>query len=431
MRNQWRKILDWAFNADLGAALRLWLSTNKLLTFALTCTAAVGYGLSRQIAYLNGPPEYYLHYIPYRDFWPTWLGSLAPAGGGAIMLLAAYRLIGRIIRGRNGRRWLGLGLLVLWGVFYHWLSFALGTSIGLGHMGRAILDGMVHGYYTVAQEIGTGRLPDLQGTLLDYPKLMTGFPMHASTHPPGPVLIGYVVHNLFTSHPDWAGAIFKIGSRVGLDPRWMLRFPLTDKAGAVAVSMLLTIAGLLAVFPLTGLIRQAHGNTREGDRIAWAAALLWAHYPGLILFTPEYDQAYATLGLLCVYCAGRGLRAHPAAWGIAVGLLLMVSIASSFTLLFLIPMLCLLAWLHYWREAAALRNPMEDPATFSRAGSTRFPWRLALSASLTALIIDWGSESRGGYQSFRHLPGGARSAEPAFAEVYPAHLLDLGIFQYL
>jgi hypothetical protein len=142
--------------------------------------------------------------------------------------------------------------------------------------------------------------------------------------------------------------------------------------------MLMT-GGLLAIFPLFFLILRVNGASAAASRIAWGAALLWVHYPALILFEPEFDQIYPALTLLCFYGVSRGLRKDPVIWGAALGVLFMAGLVLSFTMAFIIPMLCVLAWLDRVRQNRSWL-PLFLP--------DRTAWKLIATTVVTSVAIE-------------------------------------------
>lgn len=374
-----------------------WMRANLFLTLAMGLMIPIGIGLESRLSYLNGPPEWRWIYLHLYDFWPTWLKGAAwlAAGGGALAWVT--RAVCRRLTGPAARRAAIFAGLLLFGLFHHWLGFAVATPAGFSHWGRIILDPETTSYYTVAQQIAQGTFPPLGETLRRYPDLLPQFKKHASTHPPGAVLVCAAVRGFFETHPHLRAATGWFFRRVGLDPErfqalpahGMVKVTEADPVAATAVGILLVLAGLLSAPALFALIRAA-GIRAERDReaVAWSAAAFWLTYPALMIFEPEFDQAYPLLTLLCLYCAVRGMRGRPAAWGVAVGLLLMTGIFFTFTLLFLIPMLCLLAALELARRAESWRpGALARQAHPARPAGRRL-WLMIAATVGTCLAVD-------------------------------------------
>lgn len=343
-----------------------WIRANRLITAGLLLLILTGLGLEAYLPYLNGPPQWRWLYAHFFDFWPTWCRALAWLLAGLVVIGAPLLLAGRRLRRPAARRALGLAGLLLFGLFYHGLGFTLASLGGFTHFGRIMMDSLPTGFFTIAQRIDQGELPPLPETLRRYPELLPRLLLHPSTHPPGQVILSYAAIRLFETHPGLVRAAVPFFEGLGIDTAQLYPAPLPQKAAACALATLVAGLGLLGALPLFGLIRASLGPAPHAEPTAWCAAALWVLHPALALFEPLFDQVYPTLVLLCLYCAtrgfrARGLRARPRTWGAALiwgaatGLLFMLAISLSFTLLLLAPMLLLLAALELARQAGSWR----------------------------------------------------------------------------
>lgn len=402
-RGPWReraaRAYDFARTFDLVPLLKAplaWMRANPFLTLAMALMIPVAIGLDYSLSYLNGPPEWRWIYKHLFGFWEVWLpGAALLALGGAAIYRGTRAVRARLATLAARRAAIFTGL-ILFGFFHHWLGYTVATPSGFSHWGRIILDPETTSYYTVAQQIAEGTFPPLRETLRRYFDLLPHFKKHASTHPPGAVLVCVAVKGFFEGHPRLCAAAGRVFRCAGLDPdRYrsspaitLVRVTEADRVAATAVGVLLVLAGLLTAPALFALIRAAGGSAPGVEAIAWSAAAFWVAYPALMIFEPEFDQAYPLVTVLCLYAALRGMLGRPALWGAAVGLLLMTGIFFTFTLLFLIPMLGLLAALELarradsWRPGAILRQA--HPA---RAEGRRL-WVLVGTAVVTCLAVD-------------------------------------------
>jgi hypothetical protein len=352
-RARLRRLWSFMRTYPLDRALLGWLLANRLLAAAIVLILLIGWGFENYLPYLNGPPEWrWVYATRIHDFWPTWLGALRWMLLVIVALFIAWRLLCARLRSPRLRRAATLAALISFGLFYHWLGFSAFPPAGFTRVPRIILDGLTTSYYTVAHDVATGQLPPLGETLRRYPELLHTFPLHASTHPPGPVLAAYGVRRFFEFSPTARAAALAAFKRLGLDPR-LLHPSVTelDQVAAAALGVLIMLGGLLGALPLYGLVRRALGSAPRAEATALSAAAFWITYPALAAFEPEFDQLYATLTLACLYCAVRGLGRRPAAWGAALGLTFMLSVFFSFTLIIVVPMVGLLAALELARGA--------------------------------------------------------------------------------
>lgn len=404
-RGAWReraaRAYDFARNFDLMPLLKAplaWMRANPFLTLAMGLMIPIAIGLDERISYLNGPPEWRWIYKHLFGFWEVWLPGAAWLALGAAVLYRVTRAACARLGGRGARRAAIFAGLILFGFFHHWLGYTVATPSGFSHWGRIILDPETTSYYTVAQQVAEGTFPPLRETLRRYPGLLPQFKKHASTHPPGAVLVCAAAKGFFESHPRLCAAAGWIFRRVGLDTEryrsspaiTMVRVTEADVVAATAVGVLLVLAGLLAAPALFLLIREAGaGGKEEGiEAVAWSAAAFWVAYPALMIFEPEFDQAYPLVTILCLYAALRGMRARPVPWGVAAGLALMTGIFFTFTLLFLIPMLGLMAALELARRAGSWKpGEIFKQAHPARAEGRRL-WVLVGTTVLTCLAVD-------------------------------------------
>jgi hypothetical protein len=341
------------------------LAGDRLLWMSLVLAVATCLAIYYHVPYVNGPkgPKQWQWPYMHRDvFLQSWLSAMwRLALGGALMGGTAW-LLRRIMPSGEARRWCGLAVLFCWGVFFVWTSLMAATPMRMAHLPRIIKSQTWTSYFTLAQWIQNGRRPPLRETLQRYAELIPDLPLHASTHPPGAVISCYEVLRLFKNHPALCAAAGDLYRKLGTDPQLVgVERLASDEVAALSLGSLVVVAGLLGVFPIFWLVRWAmrcaseHGREEESERTAWAAAALWVHYPALVLMTPAFDLIYPTIALLCVCFTIRGLNEKPVVWGVALGLAFMTGITFTFSLLLLVPMLCLMAWLELSRRAGSLR----------------------------------------------------------------------------
>lgn len=381
--------LEAARTVDLVQLALGWLRANPFLLAAIALMIPIGIGLDHRLAWLNGPPEWRWIYKQIFDFWPTFIKGLLGIAAGLIVIGFPLICLYDRASSRALRRALAFAGLLFFGCFYHWLGYAVATPAGVNHWGRIVTDPETTGYFTVAQRIESGELPHLRETLRRYPELLRSFPQHPSTHPPGPVLASYAALKIVKSHPAFFDAAGRVFEWFGLDHTgFRHRVSREDAIAAFCLSLALILAAVAAALPFYALVRAALAPAPEASAVAWSAAALWTCYPALMIFEPVIDQAFPALVLLCLYSAVRGLRDRPALWGAAVGFTFMLSISFSFVLLFLVPMLALLAVFELARQAGSWRPAaIIDRARPARPEGRRL-WVLIGSTVVTCFAID-------------------------------------------
>lgn len=141
------------------------------------------------------------------------------------------------------------------------------------------------------------RIENLRGWLASYDTLELG--LHSSTHPPGPIVVCWVLRSLFGQH----GGAYAV---------------------AVAIALLSSL-GVAVSYCLAGLWTCDH-KTRL------TASALYAMLPGSILFFPEFDQAYAIIGMLLILSWARAVEGRGEYW-VTTGLLLFLATFFTYSLL--------------------------------------------------------------------------------------------------
>ncbi len=140
---------------------------------------------------------------------------------------------------------------------------------------------------------------------------------HSQTHPPGPILFYY----LFTSHLSPAMASLLGGCAVGL-------------VGSFGVVIMYAFAGLWT----------------EDRRTRMIASAYYALMPALILFFPEFDQAYPILSMLMILVWVRALNMPQARQAILTGIVLFAATFFAYNLLAIGAFLTYYTIYWLWRE---------------------------------------------------------------------------------
>ena len=264
---------------------------------------------------------------------------------GLYVLLAARWLEGfdRREPSRRFERWFLLFVIAAAPVIQLALAWAVSRVPLLEFFGPTV---SVHnsGYFTTA--VGT---PDLPSLLANFPALMPQLPIHAQSHPPGPVVAHWLSWQVLRALPPLATAIAMPLRTLQCHNPGLMALDNAQIASA-SLGMLLPLLGGLAVWPLYAFARRISSR-----RVAAITVLLFPVLPLFALWPSQWDQVYPLLLLLGLYLAHTGLEKN-SGWRIfAAGVPL--SIASFFSVgnFVLMVMVALYgaAWL--WLQRASLR----------------------------------------------------------------------------
>lgn len=237
----------------------------------------------------NGPPYWRWHWqrLPFLPLY-------------GLMALGAAPIIGAMIAFDRGAISKRVALMAF--AASNFALQLLGGSVFPGGLRSRITEIVDHpsftSYYTAAKGLTEGvTAQPFHDWIRSFPELMTTFPLHALTKPPGPVLYYW----------GWIEA-------VGPD------FPVRGVAGCF-----LGLLGALSI-PLTYLvIRELVGDSKA----AVTGASLLALCPSLIIFLPQFDQAYMMVTCGLVVLLARTLRGQSIVNPIFFGALL--SLGMFFT----------------------------------------------------------------------------------------------------
>lgn len=159
---------------------------------------------------------------------------------------------------------------------------------------------VVTSYYTEAVILVTqGQVPAF---LVEYPRLMSQFHMHATQKPPGQILY------------------------------WYLWLKITGDGGGSALFGALTL-GLLASLSIPAiywLARTIFEGSDDAVTIAAIAATLLALAPSMVLYFPLFDSVYAAITCAALATWLKSLRTSRAIWALLCGLIFAVTFFLSF-----------------------------------------------------------------------------------------------------
>ena len=152
------------------------------------------------------------------------------------------------------------------------------------------------GYFTTAVAS-----PDLNQLLSNFPALMPQLPIHAQSHPPGPVIAQWLSWQAFQACPSLADAIAMPLRTLQCHNPGLMALDNAQIASA-SIGMLLPLLGGLAVWPLYAFAKRI-----STVRVAAITVLLFPVLPLFALWMSQWDQIYPLLLFLGLYLAHTGL----------------------------------------------------------------------------------------------------------------------------
>ncbi|MBI5565443.1 MAG: hypothetical protein HY870_11125 [Chloroflexi bacterium] len=156
------------------------------------------------------------------------------------------------------------------------------------------------GYFTTAVANS-----DLNQLLAHYPAIMPTLPIHAQSHPPGPIVAHWLSWQVFQALGPTTNAIaLPLRTLQCHNPGLMV----LDNAqiASATLGMVLPLIGGLAVWPLFGF-----GKRVAGSKAAALSAVLFPITPLFAMWPAQWDQIYPLALLSGWYLAHTGLTARP------------------------------------------------------------------------------------------------------------------------
>ena len=155
------------------------------------------------------------------------------------------------------------------------------------------------GYFTTA--IST---PNLNGLLAQYPSAMPELPIHAQSHPPGPIVLQWLGWRFFQALPALADAIAMPLRMLQCHNPGLMALDNSQIASA-SVGMLIPLIGALAVWPIF-----AFGRKVACPKAGAIAAALFPVMPLFAMWPAQWDQVYPLLLFAGLYLAHTGLESR-------------------------------------------------------------------------------------------------------------------------
>ena len=282
---------------------------------------------------------------PYPDEW-QWeyrggatLVRLGPAVLSAMLLLAILSFLtrGELSGGASSvdqRRRARIGLLAAMcaGLLLQVSVLHLQPGGAMATLAEQTRSERYTGYFSVAAG------PDSVGSILtDHAAHLSDLPLHARTHPPGPILYYRAIIAGVAAVPSVSTAFIDLLTTLQVPVRRVgairsFTAPVLPSAALLA-GLGVALCALLTCWPIAGIAQAAGASPAAAS----AAAVLWVASPAPLFFAPTFD-AVCTFLVACATASGgasvlasrrRTAIAHAAVAGVAAGLALFCSFGAA------------------------------------------------------------------------------------------------------
>jgi hypothetical protein len=263
----------------------------------LVALAAAGLSLPVLVGVAMNAPEWLRGPAPYPFEW-QWayhpavaLWRLGPALAGAAGVVAALAAVQAIGRRSHQTAYACLAAAILSGIVLQAGIVHLRQGGALAAIAAATEDDSYTSFFTVA-----ATADDAVRLLASYADRLDTLPMHARTHPPGPVLYYRAALDVVAALPAVATTIVGTAARFQVPVK---RFEVAADAGhapvlqaaALLSGLGVALAAMLAAWPVTVIVR-----TWGVDRVtAISAGCLWTLCPAALFFVPNFDAVVTLL----------------------------------------------------------------------------------------------------------------------------------------
>jgi len=358
--------------------LRIALRLHPALFAAALAVGALSIAIIRRAFPLGIPGEWTWQ---YRDVIAPWVGAALPVFF-FVLVVSGCVFFGEkadLQRLGTGGRAFGLALAVL---------FAFGIRCGMQSLlpkgkpapddaAMIVISPVATSYFCESQAIDSapGGVREFMRT---FPERMVHFEYHAQTHPPGTLLLFWVVRKTL-SNPKIAritlnsGLFPEVGDKqLYVDRSWKRKLPYPEILAAEVVARLMPLAGTFFLIPFFFLCRHLWGEST-----AWRMLMLGATVPGLLVFFPAIDQVYVLVTTCALWHFTKGLDARSARPFLLSGLWFGVGLMMTLAVLTLLVTVVVLT------AGTALAARRQAP---NRTAHTRHPWAL-FSAFLAGLLF--------------------------------------------
>jgi hypothetical protein len=307
-------------------------SSRRLLLTAALVTAAFGLALAAGVP-IGIPGEWLwrrnalsvdLRWAPFTGLilivvaWlvsrPGWWGRRRPAGRAgalALIMLAAFALQASLL-----------------------------NAVGLPWVtpGAVIASPVATTYYSISLDVR-----ETPAWIASYPERMASLPYHLRTHPPGLVVFFLLLRGAFARilphPPPMLEEIARAYRQFGIGPS-----P-ADAAAAIAGAFLLSLLGMLSLWPL-----YLFGRHLMGAEAALCSTALMAAMPALLVFGASPDEAILTLAVSILWLGYSAWRRSSPGRAFLAGLVLAIGLFCTLALL------ALVEWMLIWMILGIVRS---------------------------------------------------------------------------
>ena len=274
-------------------------SSKKSLLIITLITAiflvAVAFDLSK---YLRGPDE---SLVPSR--WPYYFVNTlsrlwAPMLVG-IAIVVFFYFIEKVQTLKKSHELMMLALFIVL-IFFFQLSLVYFSRFGVRVLFRRIADPGINGYFSTAMKI-----KDTKAFLQNFPTHVLKQDMHATSHPPGGVLLMRSAIFLLQQNPRLTDMLYsRIPVPTGDAKELWLKHDKAGRVGAVVLSFLLHLTAGLTLIPFYYLIK----TVSEDRIIALRSTLLYSLSPSFSFFALTLEPIYTVFPFLGCLLLALGIK---------------------------------------------------------------------------------------------------------------------------
>lgn len=305
---------------------------------AVLSVGLIGVTVILVLAVVYDQPSWIRGPAPYPAEWQwdyrapdTWY-RIGPAVMGAAVIIGAviFLSVGGSAQNHRARGRAGLAAAMVGALILQLGVLHLGQGGAFAAIGALTRSERFTGYFAVALDRrGTASLID------NYAEMLTNLPVHARTHPPGPVLYYGAFVNGFDALPPFGTSLIRTLEAIDVPVE---RFSTNSRgvrdpvvaAAAFAAGLCTVFAAILIAWPVARI-----AETGGADSISAArAGILWELCPAALFFLPGFDAIETLLIALASLLGGLALaaerRPRAAGYGLAAGLIAGIALFCSF-----------------------------------------------------------------------------------------------------
>lgn len=275
---------------------------------------------------LTGPEEWNWKYFPLKTYSKLWL----PFSVFLIYLSFVYYL-SSVYRKKLSlkKELLTLIILVLLS-FLFLMSIAFLYEKGILFLSFRITEESSTSFFNVAVNFNN----KISYLLSNYSELMPQFPIHAQTHPPGPVIFFWSINKLFEKSSIVTKFVFEY---VCTRNPFLLKFSKAHGTGALFSSIIIPLLNCLTLIPLYYL-----GKEIYNQQIAILSASFYSFIPSIALMSPFLDTIYPLLFLTVIYFFLTGLKNQKLYCSLISGIFFALTLFFTFKAIMLLLLLIII-----------------------------------------------------------------------------------------